>query len=85
MAAISSAELIFPYEQDSFTLGVQVAGNGVSIAMNVLIDTRANRYVFLNTPLAIKLAHFFGVGALPLSQACRPALLGGMMVGWESP
>lgn len=57
-------------EQDSFTLGVQVAGNGVSIATNALIDTGANGYVFLSTPLAIKLAQFFGVGTLPLSQAC---------------
>ena len=57
-------------EQDSFTLGVQVAGNGVSIAINALIDTGANGYVFLNTALAIRLAQFFGVGTLPLIQDC---------------
>lgn len=57
-------------EQDSFTLGVQVAGNGVSIATNALIDTGANGYVFLNTLLAIKLAQFFGVGTIPLGHTC---------------
>lgn len=49
---------------------MQVAGNGVSIAINALIDTGANGYVFLNTALAIRLAQFFGVGTLPLIQDC---------------
>ena len=57
-------------EQDSFTLGVQVARNGLSIAINALIDTGANGYVFICTPLATKLAQFFGVGTIPLGQDC---------------
>lgn len=49
-----------------FYIDSQLAYNGLSFMINTLADTRVNRYLFIDTKKAIKLAHFYNIPTEPL-------------------
>ena len=54
-----------------FHVDSQLAYNGLSFTVNTLADTRANRYLFIDTKKAIELACFYNIPTEPLRQPAK--------------
>ena len=57
-------------ENKSFTVPTQIVQNRYLILIQVLGDTGANGFLFINITLAIKLAKFFNIQIIPLGTQC---------------
>ena len=47
--------------RQGFHVDSQLAYNGLSFTVNILADTRANGYLFIDIKKAIKLAYFYNI------------------------
>ena len=57
--------------RQGFHVDSQLAYNELSFTVNILADTRANEYLFINTKKAIELAHFYNIPTEPLRQPVK--------------
>jgi len=57
-------------ESESFTITYKIVQNGYSVAINTLVDTGANGFVFLDAHLALLIARFFKTRTIPLKNPC---------------
>ena len=57
--------------RQGFHIDNQLAYNGLSFPVTTLADTRANRYLFIDTKKAIKLAWFYNIPTEPLRQPVK--------------
>lgn len=58
-------------EGQGFYINSQLANNGLSFSMTTLVDTGANRYLFLDTKKAIELAQFYDIYMEQLKQPAK--------------
>ena len=57
--------------RQDFHVDSQLAYNRLSFTINILADTRANRYLFIDTKKAIELACFYNISTEPLRQPVK--------------
>ena len=57
--------------RQGFHIDSQLAYNGLSFPTTILADTRANRYLFMDTKKAIKLVCFHNIHTKPLENAAE--------------
>lgn len=68
LSDIATVQLSHLFGGQSFTVSSRISINGYRINITALSDTGANRWIFLNTPVAIAAAKFLHTSTIPLDR-----------------